>query len=108
MLAGRRSANHNGHLQDHNRELRAPQTQTAVPCVKELQKIESLPSTNLTPNDPIRPVTQSCFQQVAHCDGRYAVLLPARFESKNIVFLNLYLCRLNTCSFKILTAWSTP
>src|SRR5260370_2315739 len=37
-------------------------------------------------------MAQSHFQKFADGHGRQSVLLPAGFESKDILFLNLYLC----------------
>ena len=38
-------------------------------------------------------MTQGCFQKIADRHRRQAVLFAAGFESKDILFLNLYLCR---------------
>jgi hypothetical protein len=58
-----------------------------------LKQVERLATPNLANDDPIWAMTERCFQKVADGNGRQPVLFAAGLESKDIVFLNLYLCR---------------
>jgi hypothetical protein len=65
----------------------------AMPCIEQLEKVKSLAAANLAQDDAIGPVTNCCFQKIANGHGRQTVLLAPSFESEDIFFLNLYLCR---------------
>ena len=61
------------------------------PRISPLNQIESLTAANLANDDPVWPVPECCFQKITDRDGRQTVLLTPGLESKDILFLNLYL-----------------
>jgi hypothetical protein len=72
--------------------IRVKSTQAAcMSCVQRLEQVKGFPAAHLTDNNPVRPVAQGCFQQIADCHCGYSRLLTARFKSYQVALANVQL-----------------
>src|SRR5216684_5318296 len=52
--------------------------------IESLQQIKCLPTTDLTDNDPVGPVSEGGLQQIPNCDCRYPGLLASALKPNQI------------------------
>jgi hypothetical protein len=52
--------------------------------VQDLQKVKGLSAPNFSNQNPIRAMSQRCFEQIANRDGWCAVLFAARFKADEV------------------------
>lgn len=61
----------------------------AVTSIQQLQQVKGLAAPDFAQNDPVGPVSQGSSQEVSDGYRGHSVLLTARLEANDVVFLHL-------------------